>query len=88
MTAARCCWVDYEHLRLTIERLDDGWQVFVYDRIARLVIYRAHRLTVHGAKVAAVEFALIHLGTPDQRQDPEVVAEGLKWKPIGRAAIQ
>jgi len=88
MTAAQCCWVDYEHLRLTIERLDDGWQVFVYDRIAQLVIYRANRLTVHGAKVAAVEFVLIHLGTPDHRQDSEIVAEGLKWKPIGKAAVQ
>lgn len=84
----QCRWVDYEHLLLTIERHEDGWQVFVYDRISKLVIYRAKRMTIYGAKVAAVEFALIHLGTPDHRPDPELVAEGLKWKPIGKAAIQ
>jgi hypothetical protein len=88
MSAGRCCWVDYEHLRLTVERHEDGWQVFVYDRIARLVIYRAMRMTIHGAKVAAVDFALIHLGTPEQRQDPGLVAQGLKWRPIGKVAVQ
>jgi hypothetical protein len=88
MSAERGLWLDYEHLRLTVERLEDGWQVFVYDRIARLIIYRAARMTVHGAKVAAVEFALIHLGDPDHRQDPERIAQSLKWKEIGRAAIQ
>jgi hypothetical protein len=81
-------WLDYEHLRLTVERVRGGWQVFVYDRIAHLVLYQAKRMTVHGAKVAGVEFSLIHLGDPEHRQDPERITESLRWKPIGGAAIQ
>ena len=88
MTAARGWWLDLEHLRLTVEPDGEHWEVFVYDRIARLVIYRAKRMTLHGAKIAAVEYALLHLGDPEHRQNPEEVAEALRWKAIGKAAVQ
>ncbi len=88
MGAARGLWLDYEHLRLTVERVEGGWQVFVYDRIARLVLYRAKRMTVPGAKAAGVEFSLIHLGDPDHPLDPERVMKALRWKQIGGDAIQ
>jgi len=88
MTATRGYWLDLEHLRLTVEPDGKQWQVFVYDRIARLVIYRAKRMTLHGAKTAAVEYALLHLGDPEHRQNPEEVAEALIWKVIGKAAVQ
>ena len=88
MRSATGWWLDYEHLRLTVEPHEDHWQTFVYDRQTRLVIYRAERMTVHGAKVAAVEFSVVHLGGPDHGQDPESITEGLGWKLIGKAATQ
>jgi hypothetical protein len=81
-------WLDYQHLRLAVEPHQNGWQVFVYDRIARLIRYRAQRMTSHCPKVAAVEYSVLHLGDPENRQDPEQIAEGLGWKLIGRAGIQ
>lgn len=88
MRSATGWWLDYERLRLTVEPHEDRWQTFVYDRNARLVLYRARRMTVHGAKVAAVEFALAHLGGSDNGDDPESITEGLGWKLIGKAATQ
>ena len=39
MRSAMGWWLDYEHLRLTVEPHEDHWQAFVYDRQTRLVIY-------------------------------------------------
>ena len=88
MTATRGFWIDLEHLRLTVEPEGDHWQVFAYDRIARLVVYRSRRMTLHGARTAAVQFALVHLGDPEKSYDAEGTAEHLKWKAIGGAAVQ
>ena len=81
-------WLDYEHLRLTVEPHEESWQIFVYDRNARLVLYRAQRMTEHGAKAAAIEFAVVRLAGPEHGQNPERIAENLVWKPMGRPATQ
>jgi hypothetical protein len=88
MGSAPGFWLDFEHLRLTVEPHQDHWQTFVYDRQARLVLYRAERMTVHGAKVAAVEFSVAHLGGPTHGKDPERMAELPVWKLIGKSATQ
>jgi hypothetical protein len=51
----------WENLRLTVEPHEEHWQAFVYDETTCAVLYRAERMSVHGAKVSGVEFALWHL---------------------------
>ena len=41
---------------------------------------------MHGAKVAAVEFALFHLLGPAHGKDLEEITERLGWRRIGRPA--
>jgi hypothetical protein len=48
----------WENLRLTVEPKEEHWQAFVYDETTYAVLYRAERMSVHGAKVSGVEFAL------------------------------
>jgi hypothetical protein len=88
MRSATGWWLDYEYLRLTVEPHEDHWQTFVYDRKARLILYRAQRMTAQGAKAAAIEFALVNLAGPEHGPAPEHIAENLVWKPIGKPATQ
>jgi hypothetical protein len=81
-------WLDYEHLRMTVEPHESHWQTFVFDRKASLVLYRAERNTMHGAKVAAMEFALFHLLGPTHGKDPEEIAERLGWRRFWGPAMQ
>jgi hypothetical protein len=87
MGGAEGFWLDWGHLRLTVEPCGDHWQTFVYDRVARLVRYRADRMTAHGAKVAAIEFSVARLGRAGAH-DPESIAEHLNWRRIGKTATQ
>ena len=88
MSVGKGFWLDYEHLRLTVERHESHWQAFVFDRKASLVLYRAERNTTHGAKVAAVEFSLFHLLGPAHGQDPEDITERLGWRRLDRPVTQ
>jgi hypothetical protein len=85
MGSAQGFWLDLDHLRLTVVPGGDHWQAYVYDRVSKLVRYRAERMTVYGAKVAAVEFALAQLGGDPDSED---ITERLRWKIIGKAATQ
>src|ERR1017187_5283199 len=67
MNSGKGFWLDYEHLRLAVQSHEGHWQAFVFDRKASLVLYRVERNTTHGAKVAAVEFALFHAGSLGDR---------------------
>src|SRR5260370_38451870 len=88
MSGGKGFWLDYEHLRLAVQSHEGHWQAFVFDGKASLVLYRAERNTTHGAKVAAVEFALFHLLGPAHGQDPEDVTERLGWRWLGRTVTQ
>jgi len=88
MSGGKGFWHDYEHLRLAVRLHEGHWQAFVFDRKASLVLYRAERNTTHGAKVAAVEFALFHLLGPAHGKDPEEITERLAWRRIGRTVTQ
>jgi hypothetical protein len=76
----------WNELRLTVEALDREWQAFVYDERRMLLLYRAERLSIHGAKVAAIEFSLGHVFGPDHREDPDRLAERLPWESLSETA--
>ena len=78
----------WEHLRLEVESQEEHWQAFVYDETACLILYRAERITAHGAKVSAVEFTLFHLFGPAHGQDAEGITERLGWEDIRQGAPQ
>jgi hypothetical protein len=88
MNSGKGFWLDYEHLRLAVQSHEGHWQAFVFDRKASLVLYRVERNTTHGAKVAAVEFALFHLLGPAHGQDPEEITERVAWRRLGRRLTQ
>ena len=88
MGGGKGSWLDYEHLRLVVQLHEGHWQAFVFDRKASLVLYRAERNTTHGAKVAAVEFALFHLLGPAHGKDLEEITERLGWRRLGRSVTQ
>jgi hypothetical protein len=70
----------WENLRLMIEPVGEHWQSFVYDETTGEVLYRAERMSIHGAKVSGVEFALWRLFGESHGQDAESIAERLPWE--------
>jgi len=88
MSGGNGLWHDYEHLRPVVQLHEGHWQAFVFDRKASLVLYRAERNTTHGAKVAAVAFALFHLLGPAHGKDLEEITERLGWRRFGKPVTQ
>jgi hypothetical protein len=88
MSSGKGFWLDYEHLRFAVQSHEGHWQAFVFDRKVSLVLYRAERNTTHGAKVAALEFALFHLLGPAHGQDLEEITERVAWRRLGRRLTQ
>src|SRR5260370_36902935 len=88
MSGGKGFWLEYEHLRFAVRPHEGYWQAFVFDRKASLVLYRAERNTTHGAKVAALEFALFHLLGPAHDRNPEEITERLRARRLRRPATQ
>src|SRR5260370_41305917 len=83
MSGGKGFWLEYEHLRFAVRPHEGHWQAFVFDRKASLVLYRAERNTTHGAKVAALEFALFHLLGPASDRAPEETTDRQAWPRLG-----
>ena len=67
-------------LRTVIEEPLDYFQVFIYDPAEYEVLYTAERMSLDGAKFAAVDFvATARLG-PSHDLKPEIVAAMLVWE--------
>ena len=58
----------------------DYWQFFAYDVENCEVLLTAQRPTGNAAKLAALEFALIHTFGPEHDLNPQVLATMLVWQ--------
>jgi len=78
----------WNSLRLTVEPHGKQWQASVYDERTFVTLHRTERMTAHGAKVAAVEFALHQRFGAAHGQDADRISEGLAWESLSETATQ
>jgi len=72
---------EWEELRLVVEMRPDHWQAFVYDVENCEVLHTAERPTADSAKLAALEFAVIHTFGPKHGLKLQIVVTMLIWEP-------